>query len=175
MAKQGGPFLFNRTYGNISFYIREGIGLVRTKSNLTAHRVKTDPAFKNSRKSAGNFGLANSIASSVYKTIPAELRKKAQFSALRNLAIELLHAGASITIAQKTMKTAAQNLIVNLQQKTEEIEVLPAGTAIDARNTAPRFFLIKRPIKPHHRKRLRRSPCRAALTAAAQQHILSQV
>ena len=178
MAKQGGPFLFNITIGNISFYIREGVGLVRTKSNLTAHRVKTDPAFENSRKSAGHFGLANEMASPIYKTIPVERREKTQFTALRNLGIELFHAGASASIVRETMEIAVQHFMQNLQQhsekaKTEKEQQPPAATSLKAAPELTIFPPHKKRIFTHRTKRLRRSTCRVARTATTRQNSYS--
>ena len=172
MAKQGGPYLINRTYGNISFYIRQGIGLVRTKSTLDAQRFKTDPAFANSRKSADKFGLANKMASPIYHTIPLQFRERTQYIALRNLGVELFRAGASIAIVQKTMEVAVQNLINNLQSSPEKItdeKETPPKAAISSIAT-PQLVIFPscvNSIRQHRRKRLRRSSCHAALTAAA--------
>ncbi|RXK85317.1 hypothetical protein [Filimonas effusa] len=110
MAKQGGPFIFEKTFGCVSLYKRGGIGLARCKSNLTAQRWRKDPAFAGSRKSAGELGAAAAIASPFYNALPQGIRVFSLYHQLVGLAKKLLAAGAPIDDIEQTLALAVIRL-----------------------------------------------------------------
>jgi hypothetical protein len=69
MAKQSGPIKVTGTVQGLTFYKLEGNYYVRQKSSLTRKRVKTDPAFANTRKENDLMALASSTASRVYQQL----------------------------------------------------------------------------------------------------------
>lgn len=58
MAKQTGIFHVIGSLGNATFYKTKDGYKVRTKSSLTKARIKSDPAFKNTREHCAEFGSA---------------------------------------------------------------------------------------------------------------------
>lgn len=133
MAKQGGPFIFERTYGVASFYRRGDVGLVRLKSNLTRERWETDAAFAGSRKSAGLLGKASRLASPFYAQIAKADRQYLYFRALTGLANELLHAGFNTIQIEKVLTLALERLqqrIVRERLAAVPQEEVPAPVAI---------------------------------------------
>ena len=56
---------------NLTFYKMNGQYFVRSKSSLTRKRVKRAACFKKTREFAAKLGRASSIASGVYKQLPA--------------------------------------------------------------------------------------------------------
>lgn len=93
MAKQKGPVILHGTIGELTFYTMDGIALARRKTSLDKKRVRTDPAFANSRKSSGVFAQAAQIASAIYKELPKPKRKKGLIGTLTGKANSLLHRG----------------------------------------------------------------------------------
>jgi hypothetical protein len=79
----------------LTFYKLDGKDLVRKKSSLDKKRVKSDPAFANSRKSSKVFGKAAAIAREVYRALPKEKRKHGLIGKLTGIANRLLHEGKS--------------------------------------------------------------------------------
>ena len=63
MARQVGTLKFTGSIGELNFYYTANNGwIVRKKSSLDAHRVKTDPAFERSRENSANFANTSSAA-----------------------------------------------------------------------------------------------------------------
>lgn len=83
------------TIQEYTFYQMDGKDLVRKKTSLDKKRVKTDPAFANSRKSSNVFGKAAAIAREVYQALPKEKRKHGLIGKLTGMANRLLHEGKS--------------------------------------------------------------------------------
>ena len=57
-------------------YIMNGKGYIRSKSSLTAERVKTSPEFKKTMQLARKLGEASTLASELYKTIMPEVKSR---------------------------------------------------------------------------------------------------
>ena len=83
------------TMQEYTFYQMDGKDIVRKKTSLDKKRVKTDPAFANSRKSSTVFGKAAAIAREVYQALPIEKRKHGLIGKLTGIANKLLHEGKS--------------------------------------------------------------------------------
>lgn len=69
MAKQSGPIKVRGTVQGLTFYQLEGEYYVRQKSSLDAKRIKTDPAFANTRKENELLAKASPTASQVYQQL----------------------------------------------------------------------------------------------------------
>ncbi len=69
MAKQSGPIKVRGTVQGLTFYELEGEYYVRQKSSLDAKRIKTDPAFANTRKENDLMAAASRTASRVYQQL----------------------------------------------------------------------------------------------------------
>jgi hypothetical protein len=67
------------TVGNVTAYIMRGEGFTRSKSSLTAKRVKTDPAFAGLMKHAELLKEASRLASIEYKQLPAAEKGKEKY------------------------------------------------------------------------------------------------
>src|SRR5690349_11605447 len=75
MAKQSGTVFFVGTIDDLTFYQMNGLYYVRKKSRLTRKRVKKDPQFENTRRSATRFGRGAKLASQVYRQLPKEAKR----------------------------------------------------------------------------------------------------
>ncbi|MDF2191855.1 hypothetical protein [Paraflavitalea sp. CAU 1676] len=73
---------FTGTVGPVTIYYMREKYFVRTRSSLTAKRVKKDPAFRNFMKHADWMAVASPIASAVYWQVPPPFRKKSLFRKL---------------------------------------------------------------------------------------------
>jgi hypothetical protein len=91
MAKQTGPNPFTGRRGNLLGYRMAGKYYVRIVSNLTAKRVRKDPAFKLTMEYAGLLGKASKIASGIYRLLPD--RKHGFYRRLTGIAMQLLKQG----------------------------------------------------------------------------------
>lgn len=74
MAKQSGPIKVRGTVQGLTFYQLEGEYYVRKKSSLDAKRIKTDPAFANTRKENFLMAAASRTASRVYQQLKPNSR-----------------------------------------------------------------------------------------------------
>ena len=72
MAKNSSLIKISGTLGDLTFYRMDGKDIVRRKTSLNKKRVKSDPAFENSRKSSAVFGAASSLAKETYWALPKE-------------------------------------------------------------------------------------------------------
>ena len=81
------------TLGDICLYQRYGRTYTRKRTTLTSERVENDAAFEKTRQYAGIFGLASSIASPIYKALPADLRGRWVFRTIAGNAASLLYKG----------------------------------------------------------------------------------
>jgi hypothetical protein len=96
MATQTGNIKITGTIDNLCFYKMNGQFYVRTKSSLTAKRVKQSPQFKLTRVYAGLMGQASKIASLIYKELPRNFRRFWMYRAFTGEAFQLLKAGNTI-------------------------------------------------------------------------------
>jgi uncharacterized protein YbcI len=89
----GVPPPFMGTRDNLTIYLLKGEYVIRTKSSLTAKRVKRDPAFAKTMKYAGWLKQGARIASRIYRQIPADERIHKQYRQLTGKAMSLLKEG----------------------------------------------------------------------------------
>ncbi len=93
MGKQAGPLRLIGTHTDLTLYAMNGEFLFRKKSSLDKHRVKTDPAFENSRRASAAFGAASTVAKKAYWQLPGEKRKHRVFGKVTAMARKLLKEG----------------------------------------------------------------------------------
>lgn len=115
MAIQGGPIIWVKTFGCVSFYKRRGMGCVRMKSNLTAERWRKDPAFEGSRLSAACMALGSQLGSAVYKTIPLQHRRYPHYKELVGIAQKTLRQGYNIQQVNKVLHFAVARYLRKLE------------------------------------------------------------
>jgi hypothetical protein len=111
MGKQCGPYYHEGTVQHICFYKLNDRYYLRTKSSLTAKRVKKDPAFTKTMQYAQLLGKASKIASQVYKTYPKATRQFSEYRTLTGKAMQLLKDGCT--------EAAALNILMPVKPKTE--------------------------------------------------------
>lgn len=73
---------FVGTIGPVTVYMMYERYFIRTRSSLTAERVKTDPAFAKTMQYADLLGKASTIASGLYTMAPPHRKSKAFFNAI---------------------------------------------------------------------------------------------
>ena len=95
MAKVFTFFPIIRTRGNLTFYMMDGQNYVRTKSSLTAKKVKTSKRFARTRYYAGLMGKASKIGSSLFQALPARWRQSWMYRTFTGEAMRLLKQGKS--------------------------------------------------------------------------------
>jgi hypothetical protein len=115
MGKQCGPYYHEGTVQHICFYKLNGAYYLRTKSSLTAKRVKKDPAFARTMQYAQLLGKASKIASQVYKTYSKATRQFSEYRVLTGKAMQLLKDGFTTA--------AALNILMPAEQKTESVKL----------------------------------------------------
>jgi hypothetical protein len=104
MAKQAGKIkIEGRTFGKLVFYKMGSEYYVRTKSSLTGKRVKKDPRFRSTMRSANLLGRASKIGSAAYKALPKEFRQFFMYRAFTGEAMMMLKKGMSEMDAQKEL------------------------------------------------------------------------
>lgn len=150
MAKQTGPVYYTGTRGDTCFYEMEGEYYMRRKSSLSSKRVKRDPAFALTRIYAGLLAQASPIASAIYRKIPRDKRRHAQYREMTGAAQRMLKQGIT-----------AEAISAQLEQKylhVHNVEITPVtGTKQPMQTTA--VNILHKPINILHK---------AANTAAAQ-------
>jgi hypothetical protein len=90
MAKQAGTIKIDGTIGDICFYRLHEEHYARTKSALSAKRVRHDPAFKDTMKYAVLLACASKIASVIYKRLPKEQKSRQRYQAMTGQVMRLL-------------------------------------------------------------------------------------
>ena len=95
MPKQKGPDFYIGTRGDACFYKMDGQYYVRRKSTLSGKRVKRDKAFTLTRVYADLLGQASRLAAAVYRCLPREERKHAQYLAMTGEALRMLKEGVA--------------------------------------------------------------------------------
>lgn len=105
MAKQVGKIkIGSRRLGRLVFYKMGEEYYVRTKSSLTGKRVKKDPKFQGTMRSAGRLARASKIGSTVYKALPANFKQFFMYRSFTGEAVKMLKLGMSEEeILQKLM------------------------------------------------------------------------
>jgi|KBSSwiStaDraftv2_1062776.scaffolds.fasta_scaffold315713_3 hypothetical protein len=98
MAKQAGTIKIKGTIGDICFYRLHEEHYARTKSSLSAKRVKHDPAFDATMKYAALLACASKIASVIYKRLPAEQKDRKKYQAMTGQAMRLLKEKKNIDV-----------------------------------------------------------------------------
>lgn len=73
MAKQRGIHQISGTVNNLTYYEQKYVrgGLIRRVNEGMSERLKTDPAFENTRKKNAVFGMCSKIASAVWSQVPS--------------------------------------------------------------------------------------------------------
>jgi hypothetical protein len=84
------------TEGNVTAYLFRGEGYVRSKSSLTANRVKTDPAFQPLMQHAALLKEASRLASMEYKQLPANEKGREKYRQLVGEKMKELKAAGNI-------------------------------------------------------------------------------
>lgn len=92
------------TIGNVTVYRMRGILFLRSKSSLTAERVKSDPAFASTMRFAGMMASAAPIASSIYQTLRKKDKRNFTFQFLTGKAFRLLKKGLTASEVRELMK-----------------------------------------------------------------------
>ncbi|HEX2532652.1 MAG TPA: hypothetical protein VHK69_02890 [Chitinophagaceae bacterium] len=103
MARQTGPEFVIGTIRNLNFYMRDGKYYVRSKSSLTARRIRKDPAFAASRQCSQVFGRASRIASAVRRQVPPQHAVTGLYQSLVRRALELLRQGQEEAQVQEAL------------------------------------------------------------------------
>ena len=72
MAKQRGIHQISGTVNNLTYYEQKYVrgGLIRRVNEGMSERLKSDPAFENTRKRNAVFGMCSKIASAVWSQVP---------------------------------------------------------------------------------------------------------
>lgn len=73
MAKQRGIHQISGTVNNLTYYEQKYVrgGLIRRVNEGMSERLKTDPAFENTRRKNAIFGMCSKIASAVWSQVPS--------------------------------------------------------------------------------------------------------
>lgn len=132
MAKQAGLIKLTGTIGNITFYKMNGKYYARSKSSLTAKRVKKDPAFERTRMYAQRLGLASKAAVRVYRSLPSQEREVAFYRRMVSKGLQLLKEGCPEELLESALRafffpvgeTAPGPANIAVVKETQ-----PAGTA----------------------------------------------
>jgi len=115
MAKQTGPNPFIGRRGDLLGYQMAGKYYARVISSLTAERVLTDPAFKQTMQYAGLLGKASKIASAIYRLLPEQ--EHGFYRELTGMAMRLLKQG-------RTGEEAFEQLYNEFMTPVPPVEVL---------------------------------------------------
>jgi hypothetical protein len=105
MARQAGLIKITGTIGDITFYQLEEEYYLRKKTSLNRKRFLKDPAFAGSRIRSAQFGVASSLASRFYRSLPKEKKGHGIIGKLSGIANTLLQQGyttdETLTLLQK--------------------------------------------------------------------------
>ena len=105
MARQAGVIKITGTIGDITFYQLEEEYYLRKKTSLNRKRFLKDPAFAGSRIRSAQFGVASSLASRFYRSLPKEKKGHGIIGKLSGIANTLLQQGyttdETLTLLQK--------------------------------------------------------------------------
>lgn len=106
MPKQKGPVYYTGTRGDACFYKMDGQYYVRRKSTLSGKRVKRDKAFTLTRVYADLLGQASRLAAAVYRCLPREERKHAQYRTMTGEALKMLKEGVAADVISARLEQA---------------------------------------------------------------------
>jgi hypothetical protein len=95
MARQIGEIILVGTIEGLTFYQMEGKGYARLKSSLNGKRVKRDPKFKRTMRSAHRLGKGSQLASKVYRSLPRREQEYSLYKELKSTAVLGLKEGKS--------------------------------------------------------------------------------
>jgi hypothetical protein len=105
MARQAGLIKITGTIGDITFYQLEEEYYLRKKTSLNRKRFLKDPAFAGSRIRSAQFGVASSLASRFYRSLPKEKKGHGIIGKLSGMANTFLQQGyttdETLTLLQK--------------------------------------------------------------------------
>ena len=105
MARQAGLIKITGTIGDITFYQLEEEYYLRKKTSLNRKRFLKDPAFAGSRIRSAQFGVASSLASRFYRSLPKEKKGHGIIGKLSGMANTFLQqgytTGETLTLLQK--------------------------------------------------------------------------
>ena len=93
MARQAGVIKITGTIGDITFYQLEEEYYLRKKTSLNRKRFLKDPAFAGSRIRSAQFGVASSLASRFYRSLPKEKKGHGIIGKLSGMANTFLQQG----------------------------------------------------------------------------------
>ena len=93
MARQAGLIKITGTIGDITFYQLEEEYYLRKKTSLNRKRFLKDPAFAGSRIRSAQFGVASSLASRFYRSLPKEKKGHGIIGKLSGFANTFLQMG----------------------------------------------------------------------------------
>lgn len=175
MAKQGGPILWVKTFGCVSFYVRLGVGCVRMKSNLTGKRWRSDPAFAGSRRSAACMALSSKLGSIFYRTIPQQHRVYAHYKKLVGVAQHMLCKGYNLRQVNKVLNFTVHRFLRKLNAADPSYKPLrspfaamlslsakPAFTAVATHQSEVLLFTVSTFSEPATRQCLEAIPPRGS-------------
>lgn len=110
MAKQVGQLLIEGCIDNVCFYKLEGSYYARMKSSLSGKRVKKDPAFAGTMKSANLLGRASSLVSPVFQRLSKTERDRDLFRQLTGFVKGLLKEGTPVEEVQALLLDRLEGL-----------------------------------------------------------------
>src|SRR5215467_11920989 len=121
MARQAGKIkIEGRTFGRLVFYKMNGEYYVRTKSTLSSKRVKKDPRFQSTMRSAGILGRASKVGSAVYKALPKEKRLFWMYRAFTGEAMMMMKQG----MMEAEIRELMMKRYVDIETKRKEQRIL---------------------------------------------------
>ena len=137
MAKQAGLIRLTGTIGNVTFYEMNGEYYARSKSSLTAKRVKKDPSFERTRMYAHRLGLASRAAGRVYRSLPRQEREVALYRRMVSKGQQLLKENCAEELLENALRafflpvreTMPNTANVAAVKETPPVGMPMAGTA----------------------------------------------
>lgn len=133
-----------------------GQNIVRKTTSLTGARVKNDKAFNGFRESGNRMKQASPIAASLYKLIPAEIRKYSFYRLLTGEALKILKADLDIATITERLKCTHIDPLMNVSDE-KEISLKKSNTLERDRHEGGLKTFIRYPhIKPRISGRMRR-------------------
>ncbi len=103
MAKRVSHILLEGTFDNITIYKRGNQYCVRMCHRLDSKRVKTSLCFRRTMEYAGLMSTSSTIASRVYRALPASWKQYWMYKSFVGEAMEMLKNGTSAEAAEKTL------------------------------------------------------------------------
>jgi hypothetical protein len=139
MPKQKGPVYYTGTRGDACFYKMDGQYYVRRKSTLSGKRVKRDKAFTLTRVYADLLGQASRLAAAVYRCLPREERKHAQYRVMTGEALRMLKEG----VAKEEISARLEQAYVVKEEAVVVPVVEPDTSVPDILAVAPPARVLK--------------------------------